>query len=136
MLPQQEPGMTSTATRKSLIQLLAAADHKGEANGQLYWDDGESLSELLLENAKVPCVCVYIVMPLFYFVLDSVEELKFSLLNFTLRPGELRGSVIWWGVEQPPNLGKVTVLGVFTPVSSVTVNKIVQNFYYNTISKV
>lgn len=109
VLPQQEPSTTTHVTRKSLIQILAAADSKGEAKGHLYWDDGESL--------------------------NSVEELKFSLLNFTLRPGELRTNVMWWGTEQPPNLGKVTILGVFAPVSSVTVNQIVQSFSYNTISK-
>lgn len=72
-------------------------------------------------------------MPL---ILDSIEERKYTLLQFTLKSGELRSEPVWWGPENPPNLGLVTVLGVKTPVSGVTINQIAQAFRYDTIHKV
>lgn len=44
VLPQQEAKRTSES-RKTKIQLLVAPDQNGEAFGELFWDDGDSLSE-------------------------------------------------------------------------------------------
>lgn len=46
ILPQQDPKPTTTESRKSKIELLVASDANGMAEGQLYWDDGDSLSKL------------------------------------------------------------------------------------------
>ncbi|KAK5636861.1 hypothetical protein RRF57_012574 [Xylaria bambusicola] len=43
MIPMQEPGLTTTAVRASPWSLLVALDVNGEASGNLYLDDGESL---------------------------------------------------------------------------------------------
>nr|CAD7395423.1 unnamed protein product [Timema cristinae] len=45
ILPMQEPSATTTLTRKNNLYLLAAADELGVAAGELYWDDGDSLSK-------------------------------------------------------------------------------------------
>lgn len=45
IIPQQAPKPTTTESRKSKIELLVATDETGQAQGQLYWDDGDSLSK-------------------------------------------------------------------------------------------
>lgn len=72
---------------------------------------------------------------LFIFI-DSVEERKYSLFQFTLKSGELHSEPVWLGSVIPPNLGLVTVLGVNKPVSEVTINQVAQAFRYDTIHKV
>lgn len=44
IIPQQAAKMTTTEGRKSKIELLVATDETGQAQGQLYWDDGDTLS--------------------------------------------------------------------------------------------
>ncbi|KAK4877010.1 hypothetical protein RN001_009516 [Aquatica leii] len=109
IIPQQSPLPTTTESRLSKIQILAASDLLENASGQLYWDDGDSL--------------------------NSVEERRYSLINFTMKSGELRSEPVWWGPENPPNLGLVTVLGVKIPVHEVTINQMSQEFQYDTIHK-
>lgn len=48
ILPMQSPLMTTTESRKSKIQLLVTTDEPGEAAGELYWDDGDSLSKFFI----------------------------------------------------------------------------------------
>tara|TARA_R110002003_G_scaffold54_9_gene4768 strand:+ start:42294 stop:43139 length:846 start_codon:yes stop_codon:yes gene_type:complete len=43
VLPTQEPGYTTTDSRKNPWGLIVALSHDGEATGSLYVDDGESL---------------------------------------------------------------------------------------------
>ena len=43
ILPNQEPGNTTTTSRQNPYSLIIAVDSNGEANGSLYLDDGESL---------------------------------------------------------------------------------------------
>lgn len=43
ILPTQEPGYTTTESRRNPWGLLAALSEDGEASGELYVDDGESL---------------------------------------------------------------------------------------------
>lgn len=44
ILPQQEAKPTTTESRKGKIELLVAQDEAGEAYGELFWDDGDTLS--------------------------------------------------------------------------------------------
>ena len=44
VVPQQEPGLTTTETRNSPWSLLVALGSDGNASGGLYIDDGESLT--------------------------------------------------------------------------------------------
>ncbi|XP_063819300.1 lysosomal alpha-glucosidase-like [Pseudophryne corroboree] len=43
IIPAQEPGMTTEETRKNGLILLVALSSDGFAQGDLYWDDGDSL---------------------------------------------------------------------------------------------
>lgn len=43
ILPAQEPGATTTESRKNDFQLLVSLNEAGYAEGELYWDDGDSL---------------------------------------------------------------------------------------------
>lgn len=67
---------------------------------------------------------------------DSFEEQRYTLLQFTLKSGELRSEPVWWGAENPPNLGRVAVLGVKDAVSEVTINQVSQPFRYDAARKV
>lgn len=67
---------------------------------------------------------------------DSFEEQSYTLLQFTLKSGELRSEPVWWGTENPPNLGRVAVLGVKDTVSEVTVNQVSRPFRYDAARKV
>lgn len=45
ILPAQKPGITTTETRKNDFELIIALNEAGNANGELYWDDGDSLGK-------------------------------------------------------------------------------------------
>lgn len=42
----QGPSLTTTESRKQPMALVVALTASGEARGELYWDDGESLGVL------------------------------------------------------------------------------------------
>ncbi|CAN7938136.1 unnamed protein product, partial [Ixodes hexagonus] len=44
IVPGQEPATTTTQSRRNSIVLLVAPDRKGLARGELFWDDGDSMS--------------------------------------------------------------------------------------------
>ena len=44
IIPMQEPGMTTAASRKNPFSLLVALDSAGSATGDMYIDDGESVA--------------------------------------------------------------------------------------------
>ncbi|CAH1773121.1 unnamed protein product [Owenia fusiformis] len=46
IFPLQEPAVTTTLSRKNPFSLLVALDDNGQASGDLYWDDGESIEPL------------------------------------------------------------------------------------------
>ncbi|KAK0630069.1 glycoside hydrolase family 31 protein [Bombardia bombarda] len=89
VIPIQEPGMTTAASRKNGWGLLVALDGKGHADGQLYLDDGESL---------VPDATTWV-------------DFHVSGSSLTAQP---RGSY----VDTNP-LGNVTVMGVSSAPSKV-----------------
>nr|XP_022907549.1 lysosomal alpha-glucosidase-like [Onthophagus taurus] len=109
IIPQQQPNKTTTFSRQSKIELLCAPDINKMANGKLYWDDGDSL--------------------------NVVEERKYSLLQFQLKTGKLTSEPVWWNEVHPPNLGAVTIMGMFDPVREVMINNVSQRFKYDTIYK-
>lgn len=98
ILPLQEPPaqgpITTTVTRSAPLQLLAVPDLQHQAEGELYWDDGDSM--------------------------NSYEEKKYSHIEFYLNGTELQSNVQWWGYGVP-SLNKVSVLSQ-PAVESVTVN--------------
>lgn len=44
--PSQGPGLSTTESRKQPMALAVALTRSGEARGELFWDDGESLGAL------------------------------------------------------------------------------------------
>ncbi|EPQ16443.1 Lysosomal alpha-glucosidase [Myotis brandtii] len=46
IIPLQGPGLTTTESRKQPMALAVALTSSGEARGELFWDDGESLGVL------------------------------------------------------------------------------------------
>lgn len=53
VLPTQEPGLTTTASRKNPWGIIAALGVGGEASGALYIDDGESIKPNTTLNVEV-----------------------------------------------------------------------------------
>ncbi|XP_057648889.1 putative maltase-glucoamylase-like protein FLJ16351 [Chionomys nivalis] len=43
ILPWQEPAMNTYYSRQNFVGLTVALDDKGEAEGQMFWDDGQSI---------------------------------------------------------------------------------------------
>jgi alpha-glucosidase len=92
VLPTQEPGYTTTESRKNPWGLTIALNDKGEASGSLYVDDGESL-----EPAAT---------------LD---------ITFAATKGQLKVGVKG-GYKDTNALGNVTILGVTGGVGQVKLN--------------
>ncbi|XP_049633099.1 lysosomal alpha-glucosidase isoform X2 [Suncus etruscus] len=46
IIPLQGPGLTTTETRKQPLTLVVGLTSSGKAQGELYWDDGDSLGTL------------------------------------------------------------------------------------------
>lgn len=109
VLPMQQPAQVTRDVRNSPWSLLVALSSTGTASGQLYIDDGESVSPNATLNVDF---------------MASHSRLSSS------RWGS-------WKESQP--LANVTVLGVSTPPSSVTFNNkrvLEQSVSYNATSKV
>uniref|UniRef100_A0A8C0L4M3 Maltase-glucoamylase n=1 Tax=Canis lupus dingo TaxID=286419 RepID=A0A8C0L4M3_CANLU len=48
ILPWQEPAMNTHASRQKFMGLIVALDDNGEAEGQLFWDDGQSIGYAII----------------------------------------------------------------------------------------
>lgn len=106
VLPQQEALMTTAECRNSSWSLIAALDQEGSATGSLYVDDGESISP----NATL-------------------------MVDFTVANNKLYASTRGTYVDTNA-LANVTVLGVQSAPSNVTLNGQGVGFEYNATSKV
>ncbi|KAH6664232.1 glycosyl hydrolases family 31-domain-containing protein [Halenospora varia] len=108
VLPMQEPGMTTRECRSNPWGLLAATSLEGTASGQLYIDDGESLTP----NATL-------------------------LVDFSLTESALYASARGTYNDTNP-LANVTIMGVPSSVSNVTLNgaSLSSGWTYNTTSQV
>ncbi|KAI6713847.1 hypothetical protein JHW43_003604 [Diplocarpon mali] len=108
VLPIQEAGMTTRECRSNPWSLIAATSLQGKASGQLYIDDGESL------------------------VQNSTLWVEFSLTGSTLY-ASARGT---YNDTNP--LANVTILGVGSSVSNVTLNgaSLHSGWVYNSTSQV
>lgn len=97
IIPLQKPNVTTTMARKNKFIVYAALDASGTANGEMYWDDGESR--------------------------DSISSGSYNLVTFKLSKRMLTSTVVHGGYSaEPMILGELYVLGVEIAPTSVTVN--------------
>ena len=112
ILPTQAPEVTTSLTRVKPFDLLVALNETGQAAGDLYWDDGETIDAYLLS--------------------------RFSFIQFEADFKMFRSAVVNWNNDaQPSNIQSITVLGLNHPISAVSVNGIsYRSFTYNVSKKV
>lgn len=97
ILPTQEHAVTTTISRTNPMGLIIALDDAGEANGDLYWDDGDEADAI--ENGNY-----------FHSTFTVSTDTLTNTINRSNYPG---ASALTWGTFR--------VLGL-TSVSSVTIN--------------
>ncbi|XP_053782529.1 probable maltase-glucoamylase 2 isoform X1 [Desmodus rotundus] len=116
IFPTQQPSTTTEASRKNSLGLIIALDHKREAKGQLYWDDGESA--------------------------DAVTEKNYTLYEFSVTSNHLQAKITTNSYKDTDNLmfTDITILGMdkqpadfilFTNASTP-----ISNISYSTSTKV
>ncbi|XP_004860939.1 lysosomal alpha-glucosidase isoform X2 [Heterocephalus glaber] len=111
IVPLQAPGLTTTESRKQPMALAVALTPRGEAQGELFWDDGDSLG--VLERGAYTQVVF----------LAGNNTIVNQLLRLTKEGADLQ-------------LRKVTVLGVDTAPRQVLFNSVpVSDFTYSPDTK-
>ncbi|CAG0918574.1 unnamed protein product [Notodromas monacha] len=87
--------------RSKPFEVIVGLDHRGEAFGELYWDDGDSIG--------------------------TWEKRFFNLIEFRVKDQKLRASVNKWGYESTMNLSRVSIFGVTVRSESANVTRVVVN---------
>lgn len=107
IVPLQGPGLTTTESRKQPMALAVALTSSGEARGELFWDDGESLGVL--------------------------ERGAYTQLVFLARNNTVVNDLVHVSSEGAAlQLRRVTVLGVASAPKQVLANGVpVSNFTYS-----
>ncbi|XP_003786123.1 lysosomal alpha-glucosidase [Otolemur garnettii] len=107
IIPLQGPGLTTRESRKQPVTLVTALTNSGEAQGELFWDDGESLGVL--------------------------ERGAYTLVTFQAKNNTITNELVHVSTEGAGlQLQKVTVLGVATAPQQVLSNGVpVSNFTYS-----
>eukprot|EP00026_Physarum_polycephalum_P002427 Phypoly_transcript_02433.p1 GENE.Phypoly_transcript_02433~~Phypoly_transcript_02433.p1 ORF type:complete len:897 (+),score=153.68 Phypoly_transcript_02433:115-2805(+) len=108
IIPTQGAALTTTVSRTKPYGLLVGLDAAGNAHGDFYVDDGESLDPIA----------------------------NFSYVSFQVSSGALTGKVHIGNYNPTPLLGGVTVYGVQSEPKSVTVNQASVLFTYTEDTKV
>ncbi|XP_066581839.1 lysosomal alpha-glucosidase-like [Prorops nasuta] len=112
ILPAQKPGLTTVESRKNDFELIVALNQFSEANGEMYWDDGDSL--------------------------DAIENKKYIWVEFTTKNQTLTSKNIEKTTfKDDAILGNIEILGIKRKVSRVSLNDNDIGFQYeNSILKV
>lgn len=105
ILPAQKPGATTTESRKNNFELIVALNEAGNAEGELYWDDGDSI--------------------------DSIKKKEYLWLSFIANKSSLLNTKIDGSFNNEVILGKVQILGLQKQVSRVFLNKNEIGFKYD-----
>ncbi|XP_057588529.1 probable maltase-glucoamylase 2 [Hippopotamus amphibius kiboko] len=99
ILPWQEPAMNTHFSRQKYMGLIVALDGNGRAEGQLFWDDGQSI--------------------------DTYENGNYFLANFTAAQNVLQIQTIhnkYLSDSNPLKVGYIKIWGISSPyVAQVTV---------------
>ncbi|XP_071953702.1 lysosomal alpha-glucosidase-like isoform X1 [Antedon mediterranea] len=112
ILPWQYANLTTTETRMNPINLLVALDVKGQAAGDLYWDDGDSL--------------------------DTVAKGAFSIWQFQAENQQIKSNIIKDGFPSSSqmSLGEIKIFGLKSSPTQVSANGKDVQFSYDTLYKV
>jgi len=113
IIPLQGPALTTAVARQNPFTLLVALDNAGNAQGQLFLDDGQSL--------------------------DTLSSQTYSLINFSAAGQTITSQPILSNYVAVPLLTNVTVFGVVgtaAPVKVLVGNSSVSFNYDATIQKV
>ncbi|XP_017650799.1 probable maltase-glucoamylase 2 [Nannospalax galili] len=117
IFPIQQPNITTEASRERPLRLIVALDHKREAKGELYWDDGVSKG--------------------------SVTGKKYILYEFSVTSNSFQAKIVNNGYEDPNNLTftDIRILGMDKEPTDFTVlvnnnPASLSNFVYNASTKV
>ncbi|XP_035866867.1 putative maltase-glucoamylase-like protein FLJ16351 [Phyllostomus discolor] len=116
IFPTQQPSTTTEASRKNSLGLIIALDHKREAKGQLYWDDGESA--------------------------DAVTGNNYTLYEFSVTSNRLQAKITTNKYKDTDNLmfTDITILGMDKQPADFTLlmgaSTPIANVSYNTSTKV
>ncbi|XP_061159667.1 lysosomal alpha-glucosidase isoform X1 [Syngnathus typhle] len=112
IVPQQEPALTTTVSRRKPFFLTVALSAKGSAQGDLFWDDGDDI--------------------------DSFEKGNYSYVVFSARQSQVVSEPIWLnGALDGLALGGLRVFGVPSSPRYVVANGIrVRDFMYDPDTKV
>lgn len=106
ILPMVEPAMTTTESRKNNFRLLVALNETGQANGGLFWDDGETIG--------------------------THDSGVFNMIMFSAGKNFVSSEVMKAGyTREKMTLDKLTVYGMVVTPKSVTVNGKGAQFQYN-----
>uniref|UniRef100_A0AAX7W087 Lysosomal alpha-glucosidase n=1 Tax=Astatotilapia calliptera TaxID=8154 RepID=A0AAX7W087_ASTCA len=112
IIPQQEPALTTTASRNNPFFLTVALSAGGWARGDLFWDDGESVDTFEMQN--------------YCYVIFSAEQSQ-----VVSNPLKLNGAL------DSLVLGGLQVFGVPSPPRYILANgEKVRDFTYRTDTKV
>uniref|UniRef100_A0A8C3XA55 P-type domain-containing protein n=1 Tax=Catagonus wagneri TaxID=51154 RepID=A0A8C3XA55_9CETA len=65
ILPWQEPAMNTNSSRQNFMGLIVALDSNGRAEGQMFWDDGQSI-DVILYTLLIPLYLSYSIESLYY----------------------------------------------------------------------
>ncbi|CAF0715427.1 unnamed protein product [Brachionus calyciflorus] len=107
ILPIQEPGINTDASRKNPFGIIIAPDEADQARGELYWDDGESndsissqkftLIEFVYSHANVESIIEMNIKTAGYTINNKLNKIR--LFDVKLRPtGFLIDSIQQQGV--------------------------------------
>ncbi|KAK6169329.1 hypothetical protein SNE40_020405 [Patella caerulea] len=111
ILPTQQPALTTTESRKNKFGLLVALNSTNLAEGDLFWDDGDTL--------------------------DTYYQKIFNSFTFSADKNGVYSNPVFKGyTDEPMLLGNVTVFGLQQQPTGVTLNGVSTNYNYNAEYKV
>ncbi|XP_023237283.1 lysosomal alpha-glucosidase-like isoform X2 [Centruroides sculpturatus] len=110
ILPAQFPSDTTTKSRLNGFFLIVALNDSKMAEGELFWDDGDSL--------------------------DSLESSKYNIIEFKAYNNYLKTIPVMKGYDKMPKLETVKVLGCERKPKSILANGVVVSFQYNKYNQV
>ncbi|CAF1325747.1 unnamed protein product [Adineta steineri] len=134
IIPMQIPGDNLIIGRGNPFTLLVVQSQWGNANGNLFWDDGDSIGILIIllfdNNIKQSLSSKFS---------DSIETKTYNYLEFSLMNGTtLRiDALVTNYQDRPMRLELVKILGVNKTVTNVNINgKSYTNFLYNIFDQI